>query len=177
MLPLGLPEGRYQVRVAAGTAALAGSVICDLEVPDFTQPLSMSGVALTSTRARDVVTVQPKGPVHAALPGPPTASRDFDADETLVWYVEVYESTKARATHLVEMTSQLRGEDGRTLRAIVEERPSVVVQGKTATYSFTPSLPLSDVPPGRYVLHLEARSSAAGAKAVTRDIPFRRVGT
>ena len=46
---LDLPEGRYQLRVAAGTAVVAGNVIYDLEVPDFGDgPLAMSGVALVT---------------------------------------------------------------------------------------------------------------------------------
>jgi hypothetical protein len=54
-----LPPGRYQVRVASAGAAQSGSVVYDLDVPDFRDaPLTMSGVALTTDSAKDVFTVQ-----------------------------------------------------------------------------------------------------------------------
>jgi hypothetical protein len=58
-----LPAGRYQIRVAAGTGRTAGSVIYDLEVPDFGNgPLAMSGVS--------VMTATPGGmPVFRTEPG------------------------------------------------------------------------------------------------------------
>jgi hypothetical protein len=46
---LALPAGRYQLRVAAGTDVVAGNIIYDLEVPDFTDgPLAMSGLMVLS---------------------------------------------------------------------------------------------------------------------------------
>ncbi len=56
---LPLPEGRYQLRASAGGAAVAGSVIYDLDVPDFREDFSLSGVALTSSQAQPDVHVQP----------------------------------------------------------------------------------------------------------------------
>ena len=57
-----LPPGRYQLRVAsAGSTGSAkpGSVVYDLDIPDFRDgPLTMSGVALTTDTAKDVFTVQ-----------------------------------------------------------------------------------------------------------------------
>jgi hypothetical protein len=55
----GLPPGRYQIRVASADATRSGSVVYDLDVPDFRkEALTMSGVALTSTAATDVFTLQ-----------------------------------------------------------------------------------------------------------------------
>lgn len=55
----GMPPGRYQLRVASAGAVKAGSVVYDLEVPDFRgASLTMSGVVLTSERAADVFTMQ-----------------------------------------------------------------------------------------------------------------------
>ena len=48
-----VPAGRYQLRIAGGTKDRAGSVIYDLEVPDFSKlPLTMSGVALMASASR-----------------------------------------------------------------------------------------------------------------------------
>ena len=55
----GLPSGRYQIRVASAGATSSGSVVYDLDVPDFRkESLSMSGVALTSDAAAGVFTMQ-----------------------------------------------------------------------------------------------------------------------
>jgi VWFA-related protein len=56
---LELPKGRHQVRVALASGNRSGSVVHDVEVPGFRDdPLTMSGVALTSTAANRVVTLQ-----------------------------------------------------------------------------------------------------------------------
>ena len=50
-----MPPGRYQIRVAASEegAGLIGSVVYDLEVPDFFKaPFTMSSVALTAASSR-----------------------------------------------------------------------------------------------------------------------------
>src|SRR5262249_23499737 len=65
-----LPHGRYQLRVAAGSALTAGSIVYDLDVPDFgKEPLTMSGVSLTSASASNVTTVRPLDPLGDVLPG------------------------------------------------------------------------------------------------------------
>ena len=54
-----LPKGRFQIRFASASNERAGNVVQDLEIPDFREaPLSMSGVALTSTSAATAVTLQ-----------------------------------------------------------------------------------------------------------------------
>ncbi len=56
---LELPKGRHQVRVASASGNRSGSVVHDVEVPDFRdEDLTMSGVVLTSTAADRVVTLQ-----------------------------------------------------------------------------------------------------------------------
>ena len=46
---LALPAGRYQLRVAAGTDVVAGNIVYDLDVPDFTDgPLAMSGLMVVA---------------------------------------------------------------------------------------------------------------------------------
>jgi VWFA-related protein len=56
-----VPSGRYQVRVASSSGQLNGSVVYDLEVPDFTEgPLTMSGVSIASLSANESVTLRPE---------------------------------------------------------------------------------------------------------------------
>ena len=54
-----LPEGHFQLRASAGSAAVAGSVIYDLDIPDFRDDFSLSGVALTSKQASETFTFSP----------------------------------------------------------------------------------------------------------------------
>ena len=58
---LELPQGRYQLRVAAGSTLVAGNVVYDLEVPDLSDgPLAMSGVMLISPSEPMVLTLNSK---------------------------------------------------------------------------------------------------------------------
>ena len=53
-----VPKGRYQVRVAAASGAEKGSVVYDVEVPDFSAPLTMSGVSLASRLETNTLVLQ-----------------------------------------------------------------------------------------------------------------------
>ena len=168
-----LPRGRFQIRVAVGDrTGKSGSVVYDVEVPDFGRaPLIMSGVSLTSKALSDVTTMRPKEPLKGVLPGPITAAREFPRGDVLTLFTEVYENA-AKATHTIELTAELRAEGGRASGRVSEQRSSTELQGKSGGYGFTPSLSL-DVAPGRYVIHVEGRSSAGDRPSVSRDILIR----
>jgi hypothetical protein len=54
-----VPPGRYQVRVASASGTRNGSVVYDLEVPDFrSEPLMMSGVSLSALPQGETVILQ-----------------------------------------------------------------------------------------------------------------------
>jgi len=54
-----LPTGRYQVRVAVASGSQNGSVIYDLDVPEFAGgAMTMSGVSLTAMTALDTMTLR-----------------------------------------------------------------------------------------------------------------------
>ena len=90
---LTLPAGTYQLHIAAREVrhGSAGSVICDLVVPDRTAPgLAMTPLLVSGTRARQVPSANRDDRVLRALGGsPPTTSRLFHRDETLSAYAEV----------------------------------------------------------------------------------------
>jgi VWFA-related protein len=166
-----LPEGHFQLRASAGGAALAGSVIYDLDVPDFRDDFALSGVALTSSQAGKTFTFgPPPGRIDVALPGPPTTAREFSRDDTLTLFAEAYENRKK--PHTVTLTVELRDEGGRGLGSYVMEGKGAAKPKEASVYKFAPNLPLEDVPPGRYALHIEGRSSLDKNKPVFRDIPF-----
>ena len=170
-----LPPGRYQLRVAAGNANRAGSVLYDLEVPDFSKgAIALSGVALTSMQAaNDMGTVRPKNPLGDYLPGPPIATRDFREGDTLTIFAEVYENARSAQVHQVAIKTELRTDEGRVVANTSESRSSSELQGKSGGYGFTSDLPLKGIAPGLYVLHVEAQSQIEGSPTADRDIQLR----
>ena len=164
-----LPPGRYQLRVAGGNTATtkAGSVMYDLTVPDFSKPpLAISAPSLSSRRSSTMFTVNSPS-VSGVVPAPPVATRDFPAGDTLTVYTEVYDN-RPKDTHRLDLTAELRRPDGGVVgRAVTDTRAN----GQT-TQKFEATLPL-DVPPGAYVLHVEAHSTLSKQPAVSRDVPLR----
>ncbi len=146
-----LPPGRYQMRVAAGNkAGKAGSVVYDLEVPDFT-----------------------KDPLADFLPGPATAVREFDKGDLVVLFAEFYENVRGSANHMLDFKAELRAEGGRVVQQVSDERSSTELQGKSGGYGFQARLPLDAVESGLYVIHVEGRSRANQDAVVSRDIQIR----
>lgn len=171
---LALAPGRYQVRAAVGDrAAKAGSVIYDLDVPDFSKgALVMSGVSLTSTSATRALTIAAKDPLRDFLPGPATTARSFDAAETVSLFVEVYDNLKTTAGHTVDLTATVRADDGRVLVTTSEQRSSSELKGSAGGFGFKADLPLTGLAAGRYVIHLEAVANTGDRPTVFRDVPI-----
>jgi len=170
---LQLPPGRYQLRVAGGTPTRAGSVIYDLEVPDFTrEELTMSGVALTSASAARHITIRPVDPLREELPGPITATREFAADDVLTLYTEVHENMRRAAAHTIDMKVELRTDTGRVVSTTREERSSTEIGGSGAL-GFLARVPLAGAERGLYVIHVEARANIGERPVVSRDILIR----
>jgi VWFA-related protein len=171
---MNLPPGRYQVRVAASNAAgEAGSVLYDLEVPNFSRAaLSMSGVAITSAQVSAAPTAKPKDPLASFLPGPPTATREFAVGDTLAMFTEFYESARG-AAHMLEFKVELRAEGGQAVYQSNERRSSTELQGSAGGYGFAATIPLTGVKPGLYVLHVEGQSQAGDRPVASRDIQLR----
>jgi hypothetical protein len=172
-----LPPGRYQLRVAAGDATTrAGSVVEDIEVPDFTKlPLSMSGLALTSASAGRTTTVKSKDLLDQLLPGPITTEREFDRTDELALYAEFYENTpKDAPAHKVDITMTLLADGGRVVHEDRAERSSTELQGKSGGYGYSTRIPLRDYEPGLYVIHVQARSrTSKDAAGIGRDVQIR----
>jgi VWFA-related protein len=170
-----LPPGRYQMRVAAGNkSGKAGSVVYDLEVPDFSKPpLVMSGVALTAASAGQAPTIRPKDPLKDFLPGPPTAMREFERGDLVVLFTEFYENARGAATHMLDFKAELRADGGRVVQQVTDERSSTELQGSSGGYGFQARLPLDSAEPGLYVIHIEGRSRANPDAVVSKDIQIR----
>ena len=164
-----LPPGRYQLRVAGGNVKRpeAGSVMYDLEVPDFSKPpLALSALTLTSRHADAALTVASKS-VKPATPIAPTAMRDFSVGDTLSVYAEVYDN-RVKESHRLDLLAELRDGEGRRVgKAVTDTRADGQARQKIEA-----TLPL-DIAPGSYVLHVEARSTLAKQTTVYREVPIR----
>ena len=167
---LKLPAGRYQVRASAGGAATAGSVVYDLEVPDFSDDFSLSGVALTSSDTQRTFTFSPHAELDVALPGAPTTAREFSRTDTLTVFLEAYEAR--RKPHTVTFTVDLLDDGGKSLSTYVLEQKPDANSRQSSAYTFARNLPLNAIPPGQYVLRVGARSSLDKDKRVSREVTF-----
>ena len=170
IIPITVRPGRYQVRIAARTtnSAMRGSLFADLIVPDFFEPaLLWSGVSLTSAGALRVPTRPPDTAVPPHIPVVPAALRVFSGDDTLVLYAEAYDNNTG-TPHVVDLTTLVRDTTGKIVLSTIDERSS----SDRRVYGVRAEIPLSQLPPGQYVLTLTARSRASGHATATRDITF-----
>jgi VWFA-related protein len=169
-----LPPGRYQLRVAAAeSGGKSGSVLYDLDVPDFYKmPFTMSGLAMTAASAGQTPTARSKDPLRDFLPGPPIAAREFQRGDEIALFAEIYENAAGPA-HKLDITTTVRSDDGRVVLQNQEERSSAELKGGRGGYGFTTRIPLKDFAPGAYVIHIEAKSRTEPDKGVGRDVQIQ----
>lgn len=168
-----LPPGRYQVRAAARDAGKnrRGLVIDDLEVPDFyKQNMSMSGVMLTSLAGAAMMTAKPDEQLKAVLPAPPIGLRTFPQNDEIALFTEIYDNSGQGAS---QGRHRHVGADRRGQAGVQGGRPARLgeLAGAKGGYGYTTRVPLSDIPPGLYVLNVEARSRLGNDNVVTRGAP------
>jgi hypothetical protein len=173
-----LPPGKYQLRVGVREAdsGRLGTVLYDLDVPDFTKgPLTMSGIAITSAASSRVPTASPDPAVNEfkdVLPAPPTAAREFARNDELAIFAEIYDNLGPTA-HRIGITASILADDGKTVFTTSDERRSEELQGASGGYGYTTKIPLASLAPGRYVLRLEAKPMVGTSGPVKREVEFR----
>ena len=133
-----LPPGRYQLRVAAADTAKAGSVLYDVEVPDFYKaPVTMSGITMTSASSALTPTVSPKDSSAQMLPAPRSTLREFMRGEVLAFFVEFDENAAGAPAHSFDINATIRAEDGHVVFENREQRSSADLQGSRTGGSAT----------------------------------------
>jgi len=176
LLRIELAPGQYQLRVGAldRGSGRTGSVHYDLEVPRFTEgPLTISGLAITSSRAGAVPTpTAEEDEIRKMMPAPPTVAREFSSGEELALLAEVYDNETA-TPHRVDITTTLRGDDGREVFRHQDERATSELQGGSGGFGYTARVPLRDVRPGLYLLRVEARSRLGKGATAGREVQIR----
>ena len=168
-----VPPGRYQLRVAVREKVTSrlGSVFSDLEVPDFSgSPLVMADLVIAAESAsRSLSLAAEAESLRAALPVPPTTSRQFARTDSLAVFTEIADNESR--LHTVDITATIRTDDGREVYKTQDERDSRELTGSNRTYRFLGMIPLEKFAPDRYVLTVEARSRLGG-DVVKRDVEF-----
>ena len=168
-----LPPGRYQLRVAAHDSGggAVGSVLYDLDVPDFAKlPFSMSGVVLASAASREP-TVRRDEALRQVLPGPPVASRSFPQNDDVAMFVEVYDN-EASKPHKVDIVTTVSTDEGAVVAKTEEVRDSSELQGRRGGYGYATRIATKGLTPGSYVLTVSARSRLGNAPAAERRVQF-----
>ena len=174
---LDLPPGRYQLRVAARESnnGALGSVFTDLEVPDFSaDPLSMSGILLSSTGSNLTPTPRMAEELKKLMPAPPTTTRGFATVESIFGYADVYDSLQP--AHSVDVITTVTRIDGTKVFTTSEERKSSEFGGvKGGGYGVQFEIPLKDFASGLYVLKVEAKPRL-NKPSVSRELTFAVYG-
>ena len=167
-----LQPGRYQLRIAVGTAQRGGSVIYDLDVTDFSRKqLAMSGVALRGPNDPHGVFLPAGDPLEVLAIRAPTTVRLFRGEDRVSVFAEIYDPTGSRA-HRVDVRAVVRNDAGEETTISSVSRSSDELKKNGDLLRFEAPLPLATLAAGRYVVSVEA-SSTAGGEAISRSVPFR----
>jgi VWFA-related protein len=164
---LQMEPGRYQLRIAAESAlhAKEGSLHYDVVVPDFSKgDLNLSGVVIS---VEPNVLVAGKERLGPMVPVVPTSRREFWMHDRVSAFLRLYQSERAKDP--VSLTVQLRDADDRK----VFERNETIPTTRLSTVRAADcgiALPLHNLPPGPYLLTIDASSNKATARRDVRLI-------
>ena len=168
-----LEPGRYQVRVGARdrVGGQIGTVFYDLQVPDFRKdPLMLSGLLVTSSSAQTAMTAQTDPLTAKLLPGPATSRRTFSQADTLTVFAEIYDNMSRQQVRQIDAAVTLTSEDGKELFSASDSVANNPGADHWTTYGLTRDVPLKNVPPGRYLIKVEARARGSNNSTAIREI-------
>jgi len=107
--------------------------------------------------------------LKAVLPAAPVAQRTFAQNDEIALFAEVYDNT-GTAPHKVNIQTTVITDEGRVLYKTDDVRDSSELGGAKGGYGYTARIPLSGIPPGPYVLSIEAKSTLGQNMPITRQI-------
>jgi hypothetical protein len=128
--------------------------------------LSASGVQVPTARVKD-------DPVGTLLMRPPTTAREFARDDQLLLFAEVYENQRNAQPHMIDIATEVRAEGGKVVFRNSETRSSTDLQGGRGGYGYTAQIPLKELMPGVYVVHVEGKPRDGNTAPVSRDVQIR----
>jgi len=152
-----------------------GSVIYDLDVPDFYKaPFSMSGLTLTSLAGAAMMTARPDEQLKTVLPAPPIGLRTFPQNDELALFAEIYDNS-GKTPHKIDIVTSVLTDEGKVVFKTEDQRDSSELGGGKGGYGYSTRVPLSEIPPGLYVLSVDAKSRLGNEATATRQVQFRVV--
>jgi VWFA-related protein len=157
--------GRYELRVGAKTGdGRNGSVYTSVEVPDFAQPLSLSGIVVHATPSPAVAPPDGLGDV---LPFTPTARRTFQKTDKAAAFLRIYQ--RARTFSPTSVKTTITSTTGAVVAA-VDERVQGAAAGAGSASDYEVDLPLTDLSAGEYLITITA---SLGNRTAQRQLRFR----
>jgi len=164
---IALPPGRYELRISAHRPLdnVDGSVYADVEVPDFTAPLAVSGAVVEALPSGAVA---PINAFDRFLPVVPTSNREFKTFQDVAVFLRVYQGG----------TGSIQSVDVKT--RLVDESDSLVAEGRDTVYGnefhvggraadYRYAVPIKRLAPGPYLLTLDV---TLDNRTVTRTVQF-----
>jgi VWFA-related protein len=161
-----LPPGRYQIRQAVRerNGGRQGSVFADVEVPDFSGRMTMSGILLAARRQNPVPTaIDPETFARLALL--PSVRRTFSPADELVAAADVYD-TSGREMHVTTTLIEASGQE--RYRRVTKVSGSDFKEAG-GTYRHAIEIPLGEAS-GEMTLVIDAAPVASPADVVTRRV-------
>lgn len=171
---LTLPNGRYQLHVAAHDREknLVGSVVVDLEVPEFDrQRVGMSALLVASNETASVLTARTDQALASVLSAPPTAARVFARDDELAVFAQIYDNSGS-TPHTVEVVTSVTADAGGIVFINRATRASSDRNGSVSSEDVVTRVPLAELAPGDYILAVEATSQLALDGPARRTVRF-----
>jgi hypothetical protein len=163
-----LPPGAYTIRVVIDQpGGAAGTAARQIVVPDFADgTLFFSDLAI-GERQRAPLTLLADRALRRELPAGPINRRRFASDENLTVYAEVYDTHWPLAPRL-DVKWTITARDG-TPKASGTQSIETEFGGRA---QFRGQMPLRQISPGAYVLHVEAFSTLGPPASVIAELPF-----
>jgi hypothetical protein len=159
------PPGRYELRVGLrGDDGRTASVYTSVEIPDFRQDVSVSGLVLSSEPA---AMSGPPDAFATLLPVSPTARRVFTRSDRVSALLRVYQRTPTFAK--TTLTMRLTDTNDKVVADTVREL-SGASSSTGSTASHLEKLPIATLPFGEYLLTMDV--DARGRK-IRRSSRFR----
>ena len=152
---LDLAPGRYEIRLAIDSPAAraSGSAFFNVTIPDFRkEPLSVSGIVL----GRLPLAPPPgKDPLNGLLPFVPTTMRTFSPTDRVGLMMRIYQGGKEPPVP-VDVRTMLIDQMDKTLVDETTTLMTDVFQTTAGTSEHRLELPLRELPPGEYLIKVEA---------------------
>ena len=126
----------------------------------------VGGLLLTTASVQQTPSIQPDPVVAKLLPAAATSRRAFPQSDTIALYTEIYDNITSKQPRRIEVAVRLLSETGTEVFVSRDELTNGLAslgttgaQGGKAwdTYGYAKGIPLKELPPGRYLLRVEAQ--------------------